>query len=138
MADARADVAPELTGRMTAHDRELSEGRGLAEQWLGLLLAPAVFFAHLQLAYMMVPWACERREELWIHVTGAVAVLLAAAGTAVAWRAWSRAGREPPGDAGGPVPRARFLAVTGLLTSALFVLLLLSQWVAGFFIAPCQ
>lgn len=138
MADTMADAGPGPARQMTAREREMSEGSGLAEQWLGLLLAPAVFFAHLQIAYMLVPWACAHDGTLWLHVIGFVAVLLAAAGTATAWRAWNRAGRETPGDGGGALPRARFLAVTGLGGSALFVLLLLAQWVSGFVISPCQ
>jgi hypothetical protein len=122
----------------TARDRELSEGTGLAEQWFGLLWAPAVFFAHLQVAYVLVKWACLNHGEVWIHVAGVASVLLAALGMLVAWRAWDRAGREAPGEEGGPPPRARFLAVTGLGTSALFVLLLAAQWVAAFFISPCK
>jgi hypothetical protein len=129
---------PVSMGPMTPRDRELTEGSGLAAQWVGLLLAPAAFFAHLQITYMMVPWACEHGGELWIHVSGVASVLLAAIGCAVAWRVWNHAGREAPGEGGGAVPRARLLAVTGLCTSALFVLLLLAQWVAAFFISPCQ
>lgn len=118
--------------------RALSEGRWLAAQWIGLLFAPTVFFVHLQTAYPLVEWACPAEGRVWIHVAGAVAVALAAAGTLVAWLAWGRAGRGAPGDAGGAIPRARFLGVTGFATSALFVLLLACQWIAGFLISPCQ
>ena len=119
-------------------DRELSEGRGLAEQWLGMLFAPAVFFAHLQVAYMLVPWACATGGHVWIHVAGVASVVLAAVGALFAWRAWDRVGCDAPGEAGGPVPRARLLGAVGLGMSAMFVLLLLAQWVAAFVISPCQ
>ena len=128
-------------------DRELSEGRGLAEQWLGMLFAPAVFFAHLQVAYMLVPWACATGGHVWIHVAGVASVVLAAVGALFAWRAWDRVGRDAPGEAGHvttsdgerePVPRARLLGAVGLGMSAMFVLLLLAQWVAAFVISPCQ
>ncbi|MFL5574993.1 MAG: hypothetical protein ACJ79S_03355 [Gemmatimonadaceae bacterium] len=121
-----------------ARDRELSEGEGLAAQWVGLLLAPATFFAHLQIAYVLVPRVCAHGGEVWIHVAGVASVVLAAVGALVAWRVWERAGRGAPGDGGGPAPRARFLAVIGVAESALFVLLLLAQWLAAFFISPCQ
>lgn len=134
---ARGDVVTALA----AHElgaRDDAADRHLPGQWVGLFLAPAVFFVHLQLAYLLVPWACEKQTTLWLHVAGVASVVLAAAGTAVAWLTWMRIGRDAPGEAGGPAPRARLLAVSGFATSAMFVLLLLAQWVTAFFISPCQ
>ncbi len=118
--------------------RAMSEGRGLALQWTGLLFAPAVFFAHLQVAYVAVRWACVHDGQVWIHVLGALSVVLAAAGMLAAWRVWREAGGDAPGEAGGALPRARFLGVCGLCVSAIFVLVLAAQWAAAFFISPCQ
>jgi hypothetical protein len=110
----------------------------LAAQWTGFFLAPATFFAHLQVAYVLVPWSCARDSHLWLHVAGALSVLLALVGTAVAWTVWAREGGGEPGQHGGPSPRARFLAVSGVVMSAMFALLLAGQWVAVFIISPCQ
>lgn len=121
-----------------AHEAELRASPRLAAQWTGLLLAPATFFAHLQGAYVLVPRACRYDATAWLHVVGAAAVLLAAAGAWVAWRVWSHAGRHETTEAGGPLPRARFLGLVGFAMSALLVLLLLAQWGAGFVISPCQ
>lgn len=134
---ARGDVVTAVA----AHELDAARDdvdRHLAGQWLGMFLAPATFFAHLQVAYLLVPWACERQTTLWLHVTGAAAVLLAAAGTAIAWLTWVRVGRHAPGEAAGPAPRARLLAIVGVATSAMFVLLLLAQVATAFFIPPCQ
>ena len=107
-------------------------------QWIGFFLAPAVFFAHLQLTYVLVPWACVRNGELWIHLAGALSVVLAAVGAYVAWRTWQRGGREDPGEAGGAMPRTRLLGVLGLGLSLMFALLLIGQWMTAFFFSPCQ
>jgi hypothetical protein len=107
-------------------------------QWIGFFLAPAVFFAHLQLTYVLVPWACVRNGELWIHLAGALSVVLAAVGAWVAWRTWHRAGREEPGEAGGAMPRTRMLGVLGVGMSLMFALLLLGQWMTAFFLSACQ
>ena len=40
----------------------------------GLFLAPAAFFAHLQINYVLVPWACVRNGRLWVHVVDVLAV----------------------------------------------------------------
>ena len=109
-----------------------------AAQFVGLLLAPATFFAHLQGAYVLVPRACRYHADVWLHVVGVASVVVAAAGGWVAWRVWTEAGRGESTEPGGAVPRARFLGLTGVGMSALLTLLLLAQWVAAFVISPCQ
>lgn len=114
------------------------EACSLAAQWAGLFLAPAVFFLHLQGAYLIVLWACERQGIEWVHAAGIAAVLVAAAGVFVAWRVWSATGRTERGDLSGARPRARFIAECGLAVSAVITLILVAQVVTGFFISPCQ
>ena len=137
---------------MATNDRDFMERRTLGEarepapvlQWLGFLLAPAVFFAHLELAYLLIPWACTTRQEYWMHVVGAVAVLLALAGVVAAIVARGRttdAEPHPPGhplEGPGPLFRTRFLGDVGLGVGALLTLILFMQWLAGFFITVCQ
>lgn len=110
----------------------------LAAQMTSWFLAPAAFFAHLQVAYVLVPWSCASGSSLWLHVVGVLSAAIASVGAAMAWMVWVREGRSEPGDHGGPDPRARFIALTALGMSAVFVLLLLWQWVAAFFLSPCQ
>jgi hypothetical protein len=117
---------------------ESIDERAPVAQWVGFFLAPAVFFAHLQIAYVIVPWACARRGDAWFHVVGVLSVVLSLAGAIVAWRVWQRVGRDEPGEGSGALPRTRFVAVTALGMSTLFTLLLVVQWVAGFFITVCQ
>jgi hypothetical protein len=109
-----------------------------AAQFVGLLLAPATFFAHLQGAYVLVPRACRYHADVWLHVVGVASVVVAAAGTWVAWRVWDASGRHESTEPGGPLPRARFLGVSGLGVGSLLTLLLLAQWLAAFVISPCQ
>ena len=134
----RGDVVTAAAAHELGASRDDTVDRHLTGQWVGLFLAPTVFFAHLQVTYLLVPWACETQTTLWLHVSGVVSVLLAAAGTAVAWLTWARIGRHAPGETGGPRARARLLAISGFVMSAMFVLLLLAQWATAFFISPCQ
>lgn len=115
-----------------------SSSTSMAAQWTAFLVAPAAFFAHLQLGYVLVPWSCVRGTPLPLHVAGAASVALALAGARLAWRVWSREGRAAPGEGGGPAPRARFVALCALMMAALFVLLLAVQWAQVFVISPCQ
>jgi hypothetical protein len=107
-------------------------------QWVGLFLAPAAFFAHLQIRYVLVPWACATNGQLWIHVVDVLALALALLGAFVAWRTWQLAGREQPGEAAGAVPRTRMMGVLGLGASLMFALVLLGQWMTSFFFSACQ
>ena len=59
-------------------------------------------------------------------------------GTFVAWRTWRAEGSAWPGQAGGPAGRARFMAGLGLLTGALFILVMVAQGIPGFILSPCQ
>ena len=133
-ADHSEPPRDEIPNAPVEHD----PGPAPRAQWVGFFLAPAVFFAHLQLTYVLVPWACVRNGEVWIHLVGALSVVLAIAGAYVAWRTWQRAGREDPGEAGGAMPRTRLLGVLGVGQSPMFALLLLGQWATAFFFSPCQ
>ena len=107
-------------------------------QWVGLFLAPAAFFAHLQIRYVLVPWACATNGQLWIHVVDVLALAIALLGAFAAWRTWQRAGREEPGEAGGAAARTRMMGVTGFGMSLMLALVLLGQWATSFFFSACQ
>lgn len=136
----------ERTGRETAAEparERLRGGPAPVRQWVGFLLPPAVFFAHLEIGYLLAQWACAARAFGWVHVAGVAAVITAAAGTVVAFGVWKLASSRAadmglPEDAGGAIARTRFLGMTGAWMGAILVLLLVMQTVAGFVISPCQ
>jgi hypothetical protein len=107
-------------------------------QWVGLFLAPATFFAHLQIGYVLVPWSCTRHLDVWIHVVNLLAIALAVVGTGAAWHVHARAESAANNDDAGTVPRTRFLGVIGLGMSAMFVLLLVAQAIEAISLSPCQ
>jgi hypothetical protein len=107
-------------------------------EWVGMLLPAATFFAHLQIGYVLVPYACTTHQDIWVHVAGVLSVVLSLIGTVAAWRTWARAGREEPGEGPGAMPRTRFLGAVGLGMGAIFTLILIAQWIAVFFIGVCQ
>ena len=107
-------------------------------QWVGMFLAPAAFFAHLQVRYVLVPWACATNGQLWIHVVGVLSLAIAVLGALAARRTWRSAGGEDPTEAGGAMPRTRMLGVMGVGISLMFILVLLGQWLSAFFFSACQ
>jgi hypothetical protein len=114
------------------------EERAPVMQWVGLLLAPVTFFLHLQIGYVMIPWACVHNQNIWLHVVGIASVVLAALGCIAAWRTWMTGGRNVPGDHGGAIARTRMLGAIGLGIGALITMILFVQWVAALFIGVCQ
>lgn len=107
--------------------------------WLGLLVAPAAFFVHLEVAYLLVTWVCfQRQSAIWVHVAGALAIVVAALGLWAARIAWLRAGGNEPGEAPTLSARTRLLGAAGVGVSSVLLLILLAQWVAGFIVPMCQ
>lgn len=121
-----------------ALDQRYTSGRGLAELWTGFLLAPLAWALHLSVSYFLADVACEGG---WLLLLPGASVLFGAAALAGAWFAWTgfqRTGREwPHGDDGGVVMRSRFLAVGGLLLSAISLLLIVAQTIPLLFLRPC-
>ena len=107
-------------------------------EWVGLLLPAVTFFAHLQIGYVLIPYACTTHQDIWVHVVGILAVVLSLVGNIAVWRTWMRAGREIPGEGPGTLPRTRFLGAVGLGMGAIFTLILIAQWIAAWFIGTCQ
>lgn len=116
----------------------IPERRRLAVLWTGVLLPPLAFLTNLEVAYAFVTRSCDRGDQLLIHLTHAVCLLLSLGGLWAAWRAWQAEGAEWPGQAGGVVGRTRFMAGLGLLIGAMFTLVILAQWIPGFLLSPCQ
>ena len=110
----------------------------LAVLWAGLLLPPLAFLINLAVGYAFVTRSCDRGDQLLIHLTHLACLLLSLGGAWAAWRAWQAEGAEWPGQGGGAVGRTRFMAGLGLLTGAMFILVIVAQWIPGFLLSPCQ
>jgi hypothetical protein len=117
---------------------DVPDARVIRALWIGLLVPPAAFLLNLEVAYALVPTACSSRNQLIVHVVHLVCLALAVIGGFSAWRVWISGGKTWPGDEGGAHGRSRFMAGMGLLTSALFVLVIVAQWIPSFLMDPCQ
>ena len=111
---------------------------GKVSLWTGVLGGAIVWAIQLQAGYAISRFS---HEHPWLttvhHVISAVSVLAAAACALLAWRDWRRlGGGRPRGTEGGVTGRSRFLAALGVITSGLFAVVILAQWVAVFFLDP--
>jgi len=112
--------------------------QGIWWLWFGILAGPLAFLLNLQLSYMLVQPVCVAAHHLVLHLVPAGALLLTASGGVSAWRNWRRTERAGSSKAGGVLPRSRFMAGVGLLTSGLFLLVIVAQWLPNFILTPCQ
>ena len=119
-------------------ERYFSQGMGLLALWLGLLAAPLAWLVNLLLSYSLVLWACSTGRQYTLHLVTLAMLLLAAVGGVIAWRAWRQAGREWHNEAGGVLPRSRFMAALGVLLSSLFSLVILAQGIPSFILPACE
>lgn len=106
--------------------------------WTGMLLSPIVWAVQLQAVYLLSEYGCLTGRFMPIHLVSSVAVLISLIGGFVAWSAWRTIGPEWPDASAGSVPRARFMALLGLLGCALFTLLIVAQWMPSIVGVPCN
>ena len=97
------------------------------------MIGPIAWLVYLTTAYALVPWACRRPASGMIALlaAGMVALALSTAGLVTAWQAWRRVGN-------GTAARTRFMALTGIGTSALFVLIVVAGMLPLLLLSPCS
>ena len=115
-----------------------TSGGELLAMWTGVVAPPLIFLAHLELAYILVPLACDHGSLLVAHATMSVAIALSVAAGLLALRPLRRHGRAWPDESASLLSRDRFLGVLGGLVSALVVIALIAQWLPMFFLSPCR
>jgi hypothetical protein len=127
--------------------------------WSGILCGPVAFAINLQLRYALVPWACASGSRWVVTLIAVPLVLVCVAGALLArtglmidleGRTPSSAqpresAASPPRADGGVRPsgnviemRARFMAYSGLMLSAIFAISILASMIPDFFLAPCD
>ena len=116
----------------------IPDGTDAGAQWAGNLLAPIAFLLQLEVAYFAVPRACHAGVVFPVHLAHLGALLIALAGTVIAWRQWQRWGHGFPSDGSSPETRSRFMAKLALLVSGGFTLVILALWLPTFWLHPCQ
>ena len=106
--------------------------------WFGLLAPPLAFLLNLQLSYVLVWQACLTGHHGVLHLVPLGALLLALGGGVSAWYNWRRTREAQSNTTAGMLPRSRFMAETGLLSSGLFILVIVAQWLPNLLLSPCQ
>lgn len=118
----------------------ISTEGGVPSLWITMLGAPTLWLIQLETNYAFVPWACSHRgNKSILHAISVAFLILTLANGLLAWRGWQTAQRGWPSsdDEGMPAVR-RFMTIIGLLSAALFSLLVIANAFPAFFLDPCQ
>ena len=124
-------------GARTIAETTPEEEKGLLALWGGVLIAPAAYFLQLCVAYGLVYWVCRSGSSFVITLVTLLALALCVFGGFLAWRSWQKVGAEYSDDKGDAVNRTRFMAVGGLVLSALFFVSILAQEIPNWIVEAC-
>ncbi|HEX8076842.1 MAG TPA: hypothetical protein VF511_03425 [Chthoniobacterales bacterium] len=119
-------------------EKEGTQPRENLALWTGVLGSAVIWAIQLQTSYAMVPWACSSGHRWMLPVVSVFFLICAAVPGIIAWRIWTRTSASQTTEretAGGG--RRRFMAMLGMMDSAVFFLLILAQGLPVFFIHPC-
>jgi hypothetical protein len=106
--------------------------------WSGILAGPVAWAVDLTASYALVKWVCATRGYGVLHAITVLALAVVGGGAVLSWLALQQTRADVPTDGGRPRQRARFMAVLGLATSALFALQILAGAVPRWVIDACQ
>jgi len=106
--------------------------------WTGIIAGPIAWAFDLMASYAVVKWVChtQRYAVLPLITIASLAIVFVAA--AISWTAFMRTANDEPTDGGRPRQRARFMAVLGLASSALFALQIIAGAIPHRVLDACQ
>ena len=134
--DQRARIESE--GFIDSESRiEGSDARQNAALWVAVLGAGVVWFVQLQTSYSLLMWTCSIQRNWPLHVASLLFLILAAVPGVIGWREWQKDSRGESERKSAGAGRRRFMAMLGLMLTAIFLLLILAQAIPSFFFDPC-
>jgi len=106
--------------------------------WLLIVMPLAILAMQFQINFALVRQACSAQRSVALYVVVVLALLLTIATALVGVSIWRRAGTTWPTEGADLGNRVRFIAVLGILTSAMSFLVILAQGIATVHFDPCQ
>lgn len=105
--------------------------------WTSWGLGPIAWALHLLGSYMLVPWVCASGHHWTLHIATLFTLVVSLLGVCLAWRLWGKTGRHWPGGSDRLTSRLRFMAVGGIILSALSALLIVAEGIPNFYLGAC-
>lgn len=106
--------------------------------WLLVVLGPIILAAEMQANFVLVRHACSAQRNVVLYAVVIIAIALTVATAFVAFAIWVQAGRTWPTEAPDVATRIRFIAVLGILSSAMSFLVIVAHVIATIQFDPCQ
>jgi uncharacterized membrane protein YfcA len=122
----------------TEVEKEFLQKSGQFWLWIGLLLPPIIWSVQLETVYLLTDYGCATANFLPSHIASAIALILSVLGGLISWHNWMKTGGEWKSEKAEPISRSSFIAILGVLTGALFSLIILAQWLPTILGVPCD
>jgi len=106
--------------------------------WTGILTGPIVWAIDLLTRYAVVKWSCHTGHRWYFDALTVASLACVAFAAVVSWSAVHETAGEKPTDGGMPRQRARFMAILGLATSALFALQIAAASIPNWVLDACR
>ena len=103
-----------------------------------LVAGPIILAIQHQTNFVLVRQACSMQRNLALYAVTIVALLLTIGTVFLAVSIWRRAGAAWPQETADLPNHVRFIAVVGLLSSAMSLLVIIAQGIATIYFDPCQ
>ena len=116
------------------------EGRATTPKalWLLIVAAPAILAIEMQTNYVLVRLACSAQRNIALYAVTIVAIVLTVATALIALAVWRVEGTSWPTEEPDLSSRIRFIAVLGMLSSGMSLLVIIAQGIATVLFNPCQ
>lgn len=106
--------------------------------WLLIVAAPIIVAIAMQTNYVLVRLACSAQRNLGLYAVSIASIALTLATAAIAFVVWRAEGTDWPREEPDLSSRIRFIAVLGMLSSGMSLLVLIAQGIATVLFDPCQ
>jgi hypothetical protein len=106
--------------------------------WAGILAGPGAFALNLTVTYALVHWTCATDRQALLHLISLFAFIIVLVGSWISWVALQHAPAALETEGGTPLARARFMALLGLASSALFALAIIANAYPQWVLDACQ
>ena len=130
------------------HDQSIGQGEFVPRRearshwdrfvlWLSVLTGLTAWVAALALSWILTPWSVTHGTNRWLLVVNVVAAVITLAALILSWTRWhGHTTAEGTDTTSAPEQTDRFMAELGLASSLLFLLIIIAQSAAIFFLGP--
>jgi hypothetical protein len=106
--------------------------------WLLMVAGPIIVAIEMQINYVLVRLACSAQRNIALYAVTIVAIVLTVTTALIALAVWRVEGTTWPTESPDLSSRIRFIAVVGMLSSVMSLLVIVAQGIAMVLFNPCQ